>query len=122
MTAEPVLIDSGLVGRKVFFMVRSQEERRFSILGPTQSRISPIISWYTKITHLRSSFWTGPHIDHNCAKTILLHNVQSGFEVTAGVVWRIICPFESIHVARLVLACFFFFITLKPRVEGYTSL
>ena len=33
------VIDSGLVGRKV----RSHEERRFSILGPTQSRISSSI-------------------------------------------------------------------------------
>ena len=30
-------------------MVRSQEERKCSILGPTQSHVSPSIPWYTKI-------------------------------------------------------------------------
>jgi len=44
------VIDSGLVGRKVFFipLVRSHEERICSNLEPTQSRISPSILWYTK--------------------------------------------------------------------------
>ena len=48
------VIDSGLVGRKVSFIhhirpvVKSHEERRCSILGPTQSRISPSILKYTK--------------------------------------------------------------------------
>jgi len=42
------MIDSGLVGRKVFFMVRSHVERRYSILEPTQSRISPIVLKCTK--------------------------------------------------------------------------
>ena len=41
-----VLMDSGLVGRKV--LVRSHEDKRCSILGPTQSRISPSIHMYTK--------------------------------------------------------------------------
>ena len=48
------MIDSGLVGREFFFfhhirLVRSHEERRCSILGPTRSRISPSILEYTKI-------------------------------------------------------------------------
>ncbi len=44
------MIDSGLVGRKVFFrpLVRSHEERRWLFEEPTQSRISQSMLQYTK--------------------------------------------------------------------------
>jgi len=44
-----LMVDSGMVGR------RSHEERRCCILGPTQSRISPSILWYTKIKRPQSA-------------------------------------------------------------------
>ena len=44
------MIDSGLVGRKVFFTVRSHEESRWLFEEPTQSRVSPSMLEYAKIT------------------------------------------------------------------------
>ena len=39
--------------------VRSHEERRCFILGPTQSRMSPSILWYTK-TYIEESYIIEP--------------------------------------------------------------
>jgi len=62
---EPTLvIDSGMVGREA--LVRSDEERRCSILGPTQSHISPSILVYEDKLGVPSPFrrtsWPGQRL------------------------------------------------------------
>ena len=52
------------------WLLRSHEDRRCSILGPTESRISPSILSYTKIHSLSAEGHTHP------ALLLVTHNVD----------------------------------------------